>query len=82
MVSYTFLIQDEVHLWLQLSGLVTLWIATFCQLFIISLEFKEHINEILKFEELFNKFAHNLEIYNVKITVYFMYNIYIFEMHY
>jgi hypothetical protein len=42
---------------------------------VISFEFKECINETLKIEELFNKFAHNLEIYSVKITVYFMYNI-------
>jgi hypothetical protein len=48
----------------------------FCQLFKICFEFKECINETLKIEELFNKFAHNLEIYSVKITIYFMYNIY------
>lgn len=47
----------------------------FCQLF-ISFEFKVCINETLQTEELFIKFAHNLEIYSVKITVYFMYNIY------
>jgi hypothetical protein len=48
----------------------------FCHLVIISFEFKECINETLKIEELFNKFAHNLEIYRVNITIYFMYNIY------
>jgi deoxyadenosine/deoxycytidine kinase len=47
----------------------------FCQQFIISFEFKDGINETLKTEELLNKFVHNLEIYSVKITVYFMYNI-------
>jgi hypothetical protein len=48
----------------------------FCHLFIISFELKECINETLKIEELFNKFANNLEIYSVSIAIHFMYNIY------
>jgi hypothetical protein len=53
----------------------------FCQLFIISFEFKERINETPKFEELFNKFAHNLEIYSLKL-LYTLCTTYIIQMHY